>query len=179
MAGGLGMNSASSGYFNASGIATPQAPLPEKFVPGARATHDISANLRIPPDWNGNVKREPIVQRAERTIGMKYLYVRGATTTPIQPLGADGTPRPWTSSFQRMIYGLIHNGGFNNALFQAGYPGFNLGLSFKVPTLNDQTQTVGGPGRAGKQRRSTGPKSEKGGSRGVQVYGRGLGRGSQ
>jgi hypothetical protein len=179
MTGRIGMNSASSGYWNASGEATPSAPLPEKFVPGARATHDISANLRIPPDWNGNVAREPIVQRAERTIGMKYLYVRGATTMPIMRLGADGLPVPWTSAFQRNIYGLIHNCGFNAALFQAGYPGFNLGLSFKVPNINDQSTTIGGPSRAGVQRRSTGPKNIKGGSRGVQKYGRGLGRGSQ
>jgi hypothetical protein len=179
MTGRIGSNSASSGYWNASGEATPSEKLPEKFVPGARGTHDISANLRIPPDWNGNVKRQPIVQRAQRTIGMKYLYVRGANPMPIHPLGADGTPMPWTSSFQRMIYGLIHNGGFNAAIFQAGYPGFNLGLSFKVPNINDQGTTVPSPARAGIQRTSTGPLSEKGGSRGVRKYGRGLGRGSQ
>jgi hypothetical protein len=179
MTGRLGMNSASSGFWQVSGEATPSVPVPEKFIPGARSVSAIHDNLRVPPDWNGNVKRQPIVQRAERTIGMKYLYVRGAYPMPVHPLGADGMPIPWTSSFQRNVYGLIHNGGFNAAIFQAGYPGFNLGLSFKVPNINDQATTVPGSTRGGLQRRSTGPKSEAGGSRGVQMYGRGLGRGRQ
>jgi len=60
---------------------------------------------------------------------------------PIHRLGADGQPYPWNSGFQPDSHGPIHDAGFNDALFQAGYPGFNLGLSFKVPTL-PQNETV-------------------------------------
>ena len=132
----------------------------------ARTTSRINDSLAVPPDWNGNVKRQPIVQRAQRTIGMKYLYARGMRAMPVQQMGADGHPYPWNSSFNKNDQGPIRNGGFNDALFQAGYPGYNLGLSFKVPKLQETTT---GPGYA---MRSTGPKNVKGGSRGTAKLGR-------
>jgi hypothetical protein len=171
--GRLGSNSSSSGYFNASGESTPEAPVPTEFIPMARTTSRINDALAIPPDWNGNVRRQPIVQRAERVTGMKYLYVRGTVPMPIHPLGADGTPLPWNSSFQKLDFAPIHNAGFNYALFQAGYPGFNLGLSFKVPTAPSELRATTGPGYA---MRENGPKSNKGGSRGTQTVRRTLGR---
>jgi hypothetical protein len=175
MAGVTG-NSQSAAVWQASGEATPSAPLPEQYVPTVRSTNALHSAQAMPPDWNGNVRRQPIVQRAQRTVGMKYMYVRGQTRMPIHPLGADGTPVPWDSSFQPNIFGLIHNAGFNNALFQAGYPGYNLGISFKVQNINDAAQTAPSTGRSGLQRTSTGPKSNKGGSRGTQPISRGLGR---
>lgn len=67
--------------------------------------------------------------------GMRYLYALGHLTMPVKRLGADGPPSPWTSSFNEQMHGPIHDAGFNDALYQAGYPGFNLQTSFKVPTL--------------------------------------------
>jgi hypothetical protein len=134
-----------------SGESTPSAQVPDEFIPLNRQTNNgnIGANLQVPPDWNGNVRRQPIVQRAERTVGMKYLYSRRANRQPIHPLGADGTPNPYTSRYQPNLMGGIRNGSFNYALYQAGYPGFNLGLSFKVPSINNETgRSPNGPGYA-------------------------------
>jgi hypothetical protein len=172
----LTSNSRSAATWQASGEATPSAPLPEQYVPTARSTNAINGSLKVPPDWNGNTKREPIVQRAQRTIGMKYLYASGATRQPIQKVGADGVPYPQDSAFQPNLHGIIHNAGFNYALYQAGYPGYNLGISFKVQNINDPAQVAPATGRAGLQKTSTGPKSNKGGSRGTQPIGRALGR---
>lgn len=166
----LTSNSKSAATWQASGEATPSAPLPEQYVPSARASNMMHDSLRVPPDWNGNVKREPIVQRAQRTVGMKYLYASGATRMPINRVGADGVPYPFDSSFQPNLHGPIHNAGFNYALYQAGYPGYNLGLSFKV----QQTVTpIDGPGAT---MRGGGPKSAKGASRGTTGLTRALGR---
>jgi hypothetical protein len=78
---------------------------------------------------------------------MRYLYARGAVRQPISPLGTgpDLGQAVWSSDFQPDLMGPIHDAGFNDSLFQAGYPGFNLGLSFKVQTLPQQ---VTGPGYA-------------------------------
>jgi hypothetical protein len=174
VAGRLGSNSDSSGYFMASGEATPQAKLPEQYVPVAHRTDSIASRLNIPPDWNGNVRRQPIVQRAQRTAGMRYLYARGAVKMPIQNMGADGIPQPGNGRFQPNFQGSIHNAGFNWKLFQAGYPGYNLGLSFKVEnqTTRNEVQT-GGPGY---NMRATGPQSLKMNSTQVNRLNRGTGR---
>lgn len=101
---------------------------------------------------------------------MKYMYAAGNTRMPIQRLGADGVPYPQDSAAQPNIFGLIHNAGFNYALYQAGYPGYNLGLSFKVQ------QTEYNTGNPGWNMRGGGAKSMKGGSRGTMKTGRNLGR---
>jgi hypothetical protein len=77
---------------------------------------------------------------------MRYLYARGAQKQPISILGTgpDVGQAVWSSSFQPYLMGPIHDAGFDDALFQAGYPGFNLGLSFKVPVLPENP--TGGPG---------------------------------
>lgn len=166
----LTSNSRSAAVWQASGEATPSAPLPEQYVPTARASNMLHDSLAVPPDWNGNVRREPIVQRAQRTVGMKYMYAVGATRMPIQRFGADGVPYPQDSAFQPNLTGIIHNAGFNYALYQAGYPGYNLGLSFKVQ------QTEYNTGNPGWNMRGGGPKSNKGGSRGTNPVTRALGR---
>lgn len=89
--------------------------------------------------------KAPVVVRGQRRIGMRYLYGYGAVEQPLSPLGTgpDVGIGVWSSEFQPDFSGRIVNAGFNDALFQAGYPGYNLGLSFKVPTLPKQTT---GPG---------------------------------
>jgi len=68
------------------------------------------------------------------------------TRQPLQVVGhgPDVGVAVWSSEFQPNLEGPIHDAGFNDALYQAGYPGFNFGLSFKVQTL--QTNATGGPG---------------------------------
>lgn len=157
--GNLGAGSRSSQVWNASGEATEQTPLPGKFVSNPAATSPIASHLDTPTDHTSFVPGQPnaVVLRAPRMGGMRYLYVRGAMTMPIQRLGACGPPFPWNSSFQPKLQGPIHDAGFNDALYQAGYPGFNLGLSFKVPSIPrdyNLATTVKG----------TGPKSRQPGS---------------
>lgn len=104
----------------------------------------IAAHMAVPSEpttW-----KAPVVYRAQRKYGMRYLYARGAVRQPISPLGTgpDLGQAVWSSDFQPDFF-TLHDAGFNDALYQAGYPGFNLGLSFKVPVL--QTNATGGPGK--------------------------------
>lgn len=108
------------------------------------APSPISSHMAVPSEpttW-----KAPVVKRGQRTVGMRYLWAHGAVRQPISPLGTgpDIGVGVWSSDFQPDLIGPIHDAGFNDALFQAGYPGFNLGLSFKVPVL--QEQATGGPG---------------------------------
>jgi hypothetical protein len=105
----------------------------------------VSGHMQVPSEpteWQA-----PVVMRGQRRNGMRYLYARGAVRQPISPLGTgpDLGQAVWSSDFQPDLMGPIHDAGFNDSLFQAGYPGFNLGLSFKVQTLPQQ---VTGPGYA-------------------------------
>lgn len=94
----------------------------------------IAAHQQVPSEpvnW-----KAPIVERHQRRNGMRYLYALGAVLQPLSMLGTgpDLGQAVWTSSFQPYLSSL-HDAGFNDALFESGYPGFNLGLSFKVPQL--------------------------------------------
>lgn len=131
----IGRLNPSTAVYMTSGEATPSEKLPQKFKSTPVATSPIGSQLEVPPDWMPDVRTAPIVQRRPRMRGIWYLYARGQRRIPIERVGADGIPLPWNSSFQPNNMGPIRNGGFNNALFQAGYPGFNLGLSFKVPSI--------------------------------------------
>lgn len=111
------------------------------------AASPVSSHLGIPSEpteW-----KAPVVFRGNRMVGIRHLYARGAVRQPISPLGTgpDLGVAVWTSDFQADQISPIHNAGFNDALFQAGYPGFNLGLSFKVQKL--PTNFTGGPGGGG------------------------------
>lgn len=153
--GNLGHGSRSSQYWNASGESTPQAKLPEKYVSNPAATSPISGHMDIPSDYKSLYpgQHDAVVRRWPRMVGMRYLYARGATRMPIQRLGADGIPRPWRSAYQPNDMGPIRNGGFDDANFQAGYPGFNLGLSFKVPSVHRNSAiSAGGRTNIGPQR---------------------------
>lgn len=109
----------------------------------------ISAQMQVPRDaWNdpGRVSK---VDHRQRTVGMRYLYARGMERVPIQPLGAGAAvagPGVWDSAFQPNLMGPIHDAGFNDRLYQAGFPGFNLGLSFKTQQ-NPSTGLGGGSGK--------------------------------
>lgn len=153
--GTLGSNSRSAQFYQASGESTPQATLPEQYISNPAATSPISGHMKTPTDWMSQLpgRDAAVVRRWPRMVGMRYLYARGMTPMPIQALGADGIPRPWVSRAQPNNEGPIRNGGFNDALFQAGYPGFNLGLSFKVPTVSRT-----GVNQPGWNMRMNGPK---------------------
>lgn len=85
----------------------------------------------------------PIVNRAQDTRGMRYLYADMHQRQPVSPLGtgADVGIAVWSSEFQPNL-GTLRDYGFYDLIYRAGYPGFNLGLSFKVPV----NPSVGGQG---------------------------------
>ena len=120
--------------YQASGESTPEAELPEKYVSTTQPVSPLAGQLAAPSGFLTRANSS-VVPRWPRMNGMRYLYQRGMHRQPIQRLGADGQPYPWDSNFNPNVHGPTHDAGFNDALYQAGYPGFNLGLSFKVPTL--------------------------------------------
>jgi hypothetical protein len=133
----------------------------------------IADHMDIPSEptrWDA-----PYVNHAQDTRGMRYLWARGTDAIPLQALGAGGNKRMgmavWISEFQPDRIGL-HDAGFNDRLFQAGYPGFNLGLSFKT-MQNPSTTLGGGKGTGpGTTNMSTVPQNRSA----VVTFGRGLGR---
>jgi hypothetical protein len=143
---GLGRLTPQSQVFQSSGESTPAAQLPVKFISNTPAQSPISDQLSAPSGFQ-IPQTQLRVDRHERKVGMRYLYAKGHIQMPIERLGADGPPSPWNSAFNRNLHGPIHDAGFNDALYQAGYGGFNLQLSFKVPTLpqNGSGVMAGGP----------------------------------
>lgn len=121
-----------------AGQREPIEPVYQKNV----AWSPLSSQQNVPTESVG--WKAPVVYRGQRMTGMRYLYSRGGVRQPISQLGTgpDIGIATWNSDFQPDQVSL-HDAGFNDALFQAGYPGFNLGLSFKVPVLPQQ---VTGPG---------------------------------
>lgn len=103
----------------------------------------LSASNRVPSEPHG--WEAPIVHRGQNTDGMRYLYAIGNVRQPLQEVGhgTDLGIAVWSGEFQPE-QNQRHNWGFYDRLFQAGYPGFNLGLSFKVAEL--QKNATGGPG---------------------------------
>lgn len=151
----LTTNSASAQVYASQGESTPAAPLPRQF----QARNQVSdaapgvVPLDRPADHLALVPGQPsaVVLRAPRMVGMRYLYAFGhRTMSDISRDAAGATANPFISAFQKFFHGPIKNGGFNDALYQAGYPGFNLGLSFAVQTI---------------QSPSTGPRNVDAGSR--------------
>jgi len=127
--------------YQVSGESTPSVKVPEKFISTPMPTSGLTSGLNVRPEWMPDIKRAPVVHRIPRMNGIRHLYARGMHRQPIERIGNNVRPRPNISAFQPNNFGPIHDAGFNDALFQAGYPGFNLGLSFKVPSL----PTMGGP----------------------------------
>lgn len=115
------------------------------------ASSPVRAHMDIPSEpteW-----KAPVVMREQDTSGMRYLWAHGAVRQPLQPWGTgpDLGIAVNSQEFQPELIGPIHDAGFNDKLFRAGYPGFNLGISFKVQTLPTQ---VTGPGQNIKMRSS-------------------------
>lgn len=139
------LNPGTAQYFQASGESTPQQKLPEQYKAMNAQTSPLSSSTRVPPDWipAGSTKRAPVVTRRPRMNGIWHLYSRTMQRQPYERVGQPGgnPMNPYISAFNPNDMGPIRNAGFNNGLYQAGYPGFNLGLSFKVQTL----PTQGGP----------------------------------
>ena len=145
-------------YVQASGESTPQGKLPDQFKSTNVAPSPLSSQQRVPPDWipPNSARRSMVVERAPRMVGMRTLYSRQVQRQPYERVGQPGgqPPRPYISGYQPNNRGPIRNGHFNDALYQAGYPGFNLGLSFKVPTIQAPSgsrirgqMSRGGPGK--------------------------------
>jgi hypothetical protein len=65
---------------------------------------------------------------------MRYLWADMHQRMPVSPLGTgpDLGQSVWSSEFQP-FQGSLRDYGFYDLLFRAGYPGFNLALSFRVP----------------------------------------------
>jgi len=102
------------------------------------------ASTYVEPDEPAmNYLNAPVVSRHEVTAGMRYLYSDMRQVQKVSPLGTgpDLGVAVWSSSFQKVL-GTLRDYGFYDLLFRAGYPGFNLGLSFKV----QQNPSVGGQG---------------------------------
>jgi hypothetical protein len=125
-------------YYQASGEATPQQQLPAKFQSAVPPPSPVTGRQTIAAEWLPDIKQSPVVNRRPRMVGMRYLYAHGTVRQPVERLGNSMRPAPNISRYQQYLHGPIHDAGFNDALFQAGYPGFNLGLSFKVQTLQTQ-----------------------------------------
>jgi len=143
----------STGYWQVSGESTPSTDLPDKYVSTNQPVSPIAGHYTYATELYNDIRRGPIVDRHERMVGIRHQYVRGAIPQPINQ-GVTVTARRGVnvnnSAFNVNEMGPIRNGGYNDALFQAGYPGFNLGLSFKVQTLPKQTT---GPGVGMRMRR--------------------------
>ncbi len=85
-----------------------------------------------PPAHSAPRTMAAIVNRRNRIKGMRFLYSHGLQTKRIFHMRATGQVE--SSQFQRQTNVTVI-GPFNDALYQAGYPGTNLGISEKVPTI--------------------------------------------
>lgn len=105
--------------------APPVAPQTE-FVQGG-ASH--FADMRGHEIWD---QHSVPVSRAPRELGMRWVYSR--VTRSLQFFRMVATGRVESSRFQPQTGTTFGVTGFNDALYQAGYPR-NLGWSEKVPTI--------------------------------------------
>lgn len=88
------------------------------YVPDAHSTPNMGSS---------------VVNRKYRSIGQRFLFSMGGRR--IRQFLMTATGAVASSTFQPYT---AHTwfGTFNDALYQAGYPGRNLGISEKVPTIN-------------------------------------------
>ena len=125
-----------------AGQEEPLAPVETKY-PGPSP---LSA-YNPPPRAAISNRTAPVVWRLQNMSGTRYLYVRGAVRMPLSQVGVPGPAignAVDSSIAQPMYQGFIHDAGFYDALYRAGYPGYNLGLTFKVEKL--PVNKTGGPG---------------------------------
>ncbi len=121
------------------GLRKPQGVMPagqlepiEPVYTAANRQSVLGTQYRIPSA--PTEQNAPVVSRREVTSGMRYVYSNARKRQPISDLGTgeDIGIAVWSSRFQP-VQGKLTDWGFYDLLYRAGYPGFNLGLSFKVP----------------------------------------------
>lgn len=128
----------------ATGVAGQEEPITQ-YDPKPPKASPIAAHMGVNADQWPHMTDAPIVKRGQRMVGIRHLYARGAVKQPLQVVGREmAGPSLPISQFQPYLQGPIHDAGFNDRLYQAGYPGFNLALSFKVQQIQKQ---VTGPGQ--------------------------------
>lgn len=100
------------------------------YITGGYAGFDTN-----PPAHSSPLTQAPVVDRHNRIRGMRFLYSRGSQVHTQFQMRATGQVQ--SSRFQPKIASTWF-ACFNDALYQAGYPGTNLGISEKVPTIPPQ-----------------------------------------
>lgn len=89
-------------------------------------------NAMMQPAHESRADMAAVVNHRPRMKGLRYLYSMGSRT--IRQFLMTATGAVPSSSFQPYTAHAWH-ANFNDAIYQAGYPGRNLGLSEKVPTI--------------------------------------------
>ena len=107
--------------------APPVVPIPEMITSQVPATYGSVAPCATAPQ-NG----APVVDRHERQIGLRFLFSRGGRRFRQFIMMATGQVQ--SSAFQP-YNAWTWNASFNDSIYQAGYPGTNLGWSFKAATI--------------------------------------------
>jgi hypothetical protein len=107
-------------------FAPPSVPIPENLVTGSNVYQNVPAVSTSP------VSGSAVVNRRERQLGNRFLYARGAKRIRQFIMMATGAVQ--SSQFQPYT-SWTWDGSFDDCLYQAGYPGTNLGISEKVPTI--------------------------------------------
>lgn len=94
----------------------------------------LGSNYPVPERQAMSALDAPVVSRSQDTRGMRYLWADIRQRMQLSPLGTgpDTGIAVWSSEFQP-LQGSLRDYGFYDLLYRAGYPGFNLGLSFRVP----------------------------------------------
>lgn len=117
----------------------------EPVYTNANHQSPLGTNYPIPSTQAMNYLNAPVVKRGQDTRGMRYLWADIRQRQPISPLGTgpDIGNAVWSSEFQPSL-GSLRDYGFYDLLYRAGYPGFNLGLSFKMPV--NPSVGANGPG---------------------------------
>jgi hypothetical protein len=104
----------------------PTVPIPENLVTGSNVA------TQLPVIGQAPTSMAMVVNRRERQLGMRYLYALGGKA--IRQFVMMATGRVQSSQFQP-ITSSMWNAAFDDAHWQVGHPGTNLGLSFKVNTI--------------------------------------------
>lgn len=125
-----GLVNRGTGYaISVGGSLEPVEPVYTKPNTG-NAINSANAVPSAPTTW-----KAPVVHRGQDTRGMRYLWADQTVPIPLSSVGIPGSEignTVWSSAFQA-FQGSLRDYGFYDLLYRAGYPGFNLALSFRVP----------------------------------------------
>jgi hypothetical protein len=106
--------------------APPSVPIPENLV----TTSPVA--VRLPVVGNAPVSGSMVVNRRERQLGLRFLYAVGAKR--IRQFIMQATGQVQSTQFQPLT-SWTWSAAFDDAHWQMGWPGTNLGWSLKVPTI--------------------------------------------